>query len=110
MAHNWENEFEELVAPLNVSSDIEKTIINRAIWRLTEASTYVSRFLQYDLCGHRQILPLEVQETLEHICIQARTISIALEALEGELKAEGGLISCLECVEDRALGKEVENG
>lgn len=106
MSRNWENEFKDIVEPLAMPSDVEKAIVNKSVWRLTEAATYMSRFLQYDLCGHRQWLPLEVQETLEHVAVLARTISIAMEGLEKELQTEGGLTACLECVEDNAFGKE----
>lgn len=101
---NWDEEFTDLVGSLGRTvSDLE---LNRLIWRLNEASMFLSRVVQYRGLGIDYPFPEEALEYLAPVGVLSSQISRVLEEAEGSLveKCEENNIEwCLECVENDLL-------
>lgn len=101
---SWEEEFINITQGMeNHRTDAE---INRVIWRINEASMYLSRAIQYRYFGIDYALSSDLNELLAPIGILCAQLSRHLQTLEMEFvdKAEEtNQEYCLECIENDVL-------
>lgn len=101
---SWEKEFLDLTKNLTThTADLE---INRVIWRINEASMYLSRFLQYRNLGTNYEVDPAIQQLLNPIGVLCSQLSRHLQTAEIEFVEKSELTNqeyCLECIENDML-------
>jgi len=101
---SWEKEFFDLTKSLNShSTDLE---INRSVWRINEASMYLSRLVQYRNLGANYEVDPAVMELLTPIGVLCSQLSRYLQVAEIEFVEKAELTNqeyCLECIENNVL-------
>lgn len=101
----WDDEFKKIVANVEMEP-VSNADINRVIWRLNEASLYLSRYMQYSLCDHAYPFPENILDYLKQLSALSAEISRAIEAAEPDVHelSDGSDENCLECIENQMLG------
>lgn len=101
---SWEKEFLDLTQSLNShTTDLE---INRVIWRINEASMYLSRLVQYRSLGSDYEVDPAILELLTPIGVLCAQLSRHLQSSEIEFVEKADSTDqeyCLECIENDVL-------